>query len=142
MAFPYFREKDRVLDIGPFKGGISLDAPMHEIRDSDSPDMLNMVFENVVAGVPIPEMGVIDMLAKDKDDWEHIEKEKTLFTNERFLPRIMVEAGIVKSVNEVRRNNPKLVRSLDEPEYLEIKWGKKRLFILAGEVEGNEREDK
>lgn len=101
-----------------------------------------MAFENVVVGIPIPEMGVVDMLAKDKDDWEHIEKEKTLFTNERFLPKIMVEAGIVKSVNEVRRNNPKLVRSLDEPEYLEIKWGKKRLFILAGEVEGNEHKDK
>ena len=37
----------------------------------------------------------------------------------------MVELGIVKSISEVRRNKPELVRELNDYDYLEIKsWGK------------------
>lgn len=90
-----------------------------------------MIYENIVIGKPI--VSEIDMFALDENDWERLEKEKTLYTNERFLPKVMVEAGIVKSVNEVRRNKKEFVRKLNELEYLEIKWGKRKLFILVGE---------
>lgn len=40
---------------------------------------------------------------------------------------------MVKSINEVRRNKTDLVKILDTPDFLEIKWGKKRLFIQVGQ---------
>lgn len=33
----------------------------------------------------------------------------------------MVELGIVKSISEVRRNKPELVRELNDYDYLEVK---------------------
>lgn len=69
------------------------------------------------------------LFALNKEDWENVEKPITMFTEERFLPKLMVEAGLVKSISEVRRNQPKLMVTLDKVDYLEIKWGKKRLFI-------------
>lgn len=47
-----------------------------------------MYAENIVIGKPIVEPS--SMFAKDKNDWINVEKEKTYFTNERFLPRILV----------------------------------------------------
>lgn len=90
-----------------------------------------MTFQNVVIGKPIIEPH--ELLAFDKEDFERVEKPLTLFTEERFLPRIMVDAGIVKSVSEVRRNQPKLVKTLNELDFLRVKWGKRELFILVGE---------
>ena len=60
-------------------------------------------------------------------------KEKTLFTETRFLPAIMKEAGIVQSTGEVRRNKPELMITLDKPDCINIKWGKKFLYIVVGE---------
>lgn len=60
------------------------------------------------------------------------EKEKTYYTEERFLPKILVEIGATKSVNEIRRNRKDLLVTLNELAYLEIKLGKRRLFILVG----------
>ena len=37
-------------------------------------------------------------------DFENVDKQFTLFTNEIFLPKILVDAGIVKSSSEVKRN--------------------------------------
>lgn len=56
---------------------------------------------NVVIGSPIVEPKTL--IALDDIDWETNEKEKTLFTDTRFLPAIMKEAGIVKSIAEVRK---------------------------------------
>lgn len=86
--------------------------------------------ENIVIKSPIvpPE----EIFATSHEDWINIEQDKTYYTEETFLPRIMVELGIVKSVNEVRRNKPGLVKELNEYDYLEIKWGKRKLFILVG----------
>ena len=89
-----------------------------------------MYFENVVIGNPIVEPESI--FAKDLDDWEKVEKEKTFYTNERFLPKILVEIGVAPSANEIRRNRKDLVKTLNELEYLEIKYGKKKIFILVG----------
>lgn len=89
--------------------------------------------ENIVIGTPISDPK--DMFANSDDDWNAIEKEKTYYTNERFLPRILVELGIYPSVNEIRRNKPELVKVLDHLDFIDgIRVKKKRkLWILIGE---------
>lgn len=89
------------------------------------------MFSNVVIGKPIYDEK--KLLALDDNDWENNEKEQTLFTETRFLPSIMKEAGIVSSTSEIRRNRPDLCVSLDKPDCLWIKWGKKFLYIIVGE---------
>lgn len=89
------------------------------------------MFENIVIGTPLVDPSAL--FSSSDEDWANIEKPKTLFTEERNLPRLMKEAGIVSSLSEVRRNQPKLCIDLTEPDFLRIKWGKKFLFILVGE---------
>lgn len=89
------------------------------------------MIENIVVGVP--KITPQSIFAFSFKDWIEVERPKTMFTSERFLPKLMVESGIVKSISEVRRNKPELFVALDSPGYFEIKWGKKRLFILVGE---------
>lgn len=90
-----------------------------------------MIKENVVIGQIIVEPH--HLFAENKKDWETNEKEKTLFTNERFLPKIMVQCGIVKNISEVRRNQKSLCITLDKIDFITIKWGKKFIFIAVGE---------
>lgn len=92
-----------------------------------------MYIENIVIGNPIVEPFL--MFSKDENDWNSVEKEKTYFTEERFLPRILVSIGIYPSTNEIRRNKPELVKTLDKLDYIDgIKVSKKRkLWILVGE---------
>lgn len=89
--------------------------------------------ENIVIGKPIasPE----DMFALDEEDWENVEKEKTFFTEERFLPKILVELGIYPSVSEIRRNRKDLMMLLDRPMFIDkYKVSKRRtIWILVGE---------
>lgn len=89
------------------------------------------MIENIVIGTPLVDPAAL--FSKNTEDWDKVEKEKTLFTTERNLPRLMKEAGIVSSVSEVRRNQPKLCVDLNEVDFLKIKWGKRFLFILVGE---------
>ena len=86
--------------------------------------------ENIVINSPLvpPE----EIFSSSHEDWINVEQDKTYYTEEIFLPRIMVELEIVKSVSEVRRNKPGLVKELNDYDYLEIKWGKRKLFILVG----------
>ena len=86
--------------------------------------------ENIVINSPLvpPE----ERFSSSHEDWINVEQDKTYYTEEIFLPRIMVELEIVKSVSEVRRNKPGLVKELNDYDYLEIKWGKRKLFILVG----------
>lgn len=87
--------------------------------------------ENIVIGKPIASEA--SMFALNEEDWEQVEKEKTYWTEERNLAVILKELGIVKSVSEVRRNKPQLYVKLDKLDYMEIKWGKRKLFVLVGE---------
>lgn len=87
--------------------------------------------ENIVIGNPIASEA--SMFALNEEDWEQVEKEKTYWTEERNLAVILKELGIVKSVSEVRRNKPQLYVKLDKLDYMEIKWGKRKLFVLVGE---------
>lgn len=89
------------------------------------------MFENIVIGTPLVDPSTL--FSSSMEDWTNIEKPKTLFTEERNLPRLMKEAGVVSSISEVRRNQPKLCVDLNTPDFLRIKWGKKFLFILVGE---------
>lgn len=85
--------------------------------------------KEVVVGTPLCEPW--QMFCATKDEWEAI-KSGVIFTEERNLARILVLCGIVKSVNEVRRNKPELLKTLDTPDFLEVKWGKSRVFIQVG----------
>lgn len=89
------------------------------------------MIENIVIGTPLVDPATF--FSKNSEDWDKVEKEKTLWTTERNLPRLMKEAGIVSSISEVRRNQPKLCVDLNEVDFLKIKWGKRFLFILVGE---------
>lgn len=88
--------------------------------------------ENIVIGTPIVDPAKI--FAKNSDDWIGGESEKTYYTDERYLPKILVELGIYPSVSEIRRNKPELIRTLDTVDFIEIKPKKKfPLWILIGE---------
>ena len=94
-----------------------------------------MYIENIVIGKPMtsPEL----MFSNDYEDWKRVEKEKTYYTEERFLPRILVDIGIYPSISEIRRNKPRLMIDLDEVDFIdELKVSKKRkLWILIGREE-------
>lgn len=89
------------------------------------------MFANVVVGKPL--VSPDTLLALNKEDWEQNEKKVTLFTETRYLPAIMKEAGIVSSTNEVRRNNQKYNVTLDKLDCMMVKWGKKYLYVVIGE---------
>lgn len=89
--------------------------------------------ENIIIGKPL--CSPQDLLALSEKDWEENEKEKTLFTDERFLPKILVSLGIFPSISEVRRNKPELCITLDKVDFLDkFKITKKNfLWIVIGE---------
>lgn len=73
------------------------------------------------------------MFALDEEDWKNVEKEKTYYTEERNLAVILKEIGVVNSTSEVRRNKPQYAVKLEKLDFIEIKWGKRKLFVLVGE---------
>lgn len=89
--------------------------------------------ENIIIGTPVAEPSL--MFALNEDDWNRVEAEKTYYTDERFLPRILVNLGIYPSIGEIRRNKPQLMVSLDDVDFVyALKVSKKRkLWILVGE---------
>lgn len=92
-----------------------------------------MYIENIVIGKPVVDLQ--QLFAADENDWNRTEKEKTYFTEERFLPRILVDIGIYPSISEIRRNKPQLVVTLDHLDFMDgLKVSKKRkLWIVIGE---------
>lgn len=88
--------------------------------------------ENIVVGEPLCEPML--MFAVDEADWYGVELDKTFFTNERFLPAILVELGIVKSNSEVKKNKPELFKILKDTDFFEFKWGKRRFWVQVGGV--------
>ena len=66
-----------------------------------------MYIENIVIGKPIVEPST--MFASDEENWNRTEKEKTYYTDERFLSRILVDIGIYPSVSEIRINKWKMI---------------------------------
>ena len=80
-----------------------------------------MYIENIVIGKPLVHPS--SLLSKNNKDWIANEKDKTYNTNERFLPRILVDLKIMKSLSEVKRNRKDLWINLNELDYKEIKIG-------------------
>lgn len=86
--------------------------------------------ENVV-------IGHINVLAKDlfalnMTDWCVNEADKTYYTNERFLPKILVDLEIYPSISEIRRNRPDLFITLDKQDFIsKLKVAKKRFLWIA-----------
>ena len=89
------------------------------------------MFLNVVIGKPLVDPKCL--LALDDSDWQNNEQPQTLFTETRYLPAVMKEAGVVQSTSEVRKNRSDLHISLEKPDCLWVKWGKKRLYVIVGE---------
>lgn len=89
------------------------------------------MFLNVVIGKPLVDPKTL--LALDDLDWKNNEQPQTLFTETRYLPAVMKEAGVVQSTSEFRKNRPDLNISLENPDCLWVKWGKKRLYVIVGE---------
>jgi hypothetical protein len=87
--------------------------------------------ENIVIGKPIVDESV--MFASDIDDWNNNEKEKTLWTDKRNFAAILKDLGVVDSISEVRRNKPNLCVPMNNLDFIEIKWGKRKFFVLVGE---------
>lgn len=88
------------------------------------------IVKDIVIGKPICEPWY--MFCNEQNEWDDI-KDNVLFTKERYLPKLMVDCGLVKSISEIRRNKPELVINLDKPDFIEVKWGKSRLYIQVGE---------
>ena len=95
--------------------------------------MNNIYIDNIVIVKPLVYLSIL--FATDDVFWNKVEKEKTYYTDERFLPRILVDIGIYPSVNEIRRNKPELMISLDKMDFIDnLRVSKKRrLWILVGE---------
>ena len=89
------------------------------------------MFLNVVIGKPLVDPKTL--LALDDFNWKNNEQPQTLFTETRYLPAVMKESGVVQSTSEVRKNRPDLNISLENPDCLWVKWGKKRLYVIVGE---------
>ena len=89
------------------------------------------MFLNVVIGKPLVDPKTL--LALNDLDWKNNEQPHTLFTETRYLPAVMKEAGLVQSTSEVRKNRPDMNISLENPDCLWVKWGKKRLYVIVGE---------
>lgn len=92
-----------------------------------------MYIENIVIGKPI--VSEKEIFSINNNDWETIEKDKTYYTDERFLPRILVDIGAYPSISEIRRNRKDLMITLDKLDFIDkLKVAKKKyLWILVGE---------
>lgn len=78
--------------------------------------------KNVVIGKPIVDLK--ELYGDEKID---------LFTNERFLPNILVQLGFFRSNSEVRKNRPDLFVELNKLDFMHIKVEKKHLWLTVGE---------
>ena len=88
------------------------------------------MIENIVIGTPLVSLNILLGNENNPNDkWEEV----TVYDEERFLPKLLVKYGFTSSIRELRRNRKDLVINLDSPDFLEIKLGKKKLWIVVGE---------
>lgn len=77
--------------------------------------------KNVVIGTPIVELSEL-----------YGDEDIDLFTEERFLPTILVSLGFFKSNSEVRKNRADLFINVNKLDFMHIKVGKKHLWLTVG----------
>lgn len=94
--------------------------------------------ENVVIGRSL--CSVQELFSFNDADWQKNEMSKTWHTNERFLPKILVELEIYPSVSQIRKNRPDLMIELNKVDFIsKLKVSKKRyLWICVGSKEDKE----
>lgn len=86
--------------------------------------------ENIVIGTPLVSLDILLGCENNPNyNWEEV----TVYDEERFLPKLLVKYGFTSSVKEIRRNRQDLVINLEKPDFLEIKIGKKKLWVVIGE---------
>ena len=81
------------------------------------------MIENIVIGEPLV---TLDLLLGDELNPNYNWREVTTLDDERFLPKLLVKHGFALSVRELRRNRKDLFISMEKPDFLEIKIGKKK----------------
>lgn len=89
------------------------------------------MFHNIVIGKPLVDPWTL--ISNSEEEFENFDKKDTLFTDKRSLPAILVDAGIVSSRSEIRRNKPELCKELNNLDCFWVKWGKQKIFIIVGE---------
>lgn len=88
------------------------------------------MIENIVIGLPLVNE---DILLGDELNPNYNWRDTTIYDNERYLPKLLVNHGIMASIREVKRNRKDLDYTLDKPDFLELKIGKKKIWIVVGE---------
>ena len=81
---------------------------------------MGVYIENVVVGKPIVEPA--EIFARDLEDWQKIEKEKTMWTEERNLAVILKELGIVS----------RYLRFVEISRNFVLSWKSQILWKLSG----------
>lgn len=89
------------------------------------------MIENIIIDKPLIDEYLL--FAKNKEDWILNEVHKTVYDTERFLPKLLVKHGFMKSASEVKRNRPDLWKTLDKLDFLQLKIGKRKIWICIGE---------
>lgn len=88
--------------------------------------------ENIIIGTPIVPWSTLVCSEQNINEIEQ-ELEKTFFTQERNISKILKEIGIVNSISEIRRNKPDLCKDFKNLDCFWIKWGKNRFWVVVGE---------
>ena len=82
----------------------------------------------IIGKLLVPEK---ELFADSDKDWE-LQKPFAYYTNDRYLPKILKDIGLISSYGELKRNKPQYNITLNKPDYLELKWGKHPLWIGVG----------
>ena len=89
-----------------------------------------MHIENIVIGEPLVSL---DTLLGLEQYPQYDYMSVTVRDDERYLPRLLANHGFTSSAKEIKRNRKDLDIRLDKPDCLDIKLGKKRIYIVVGE---------
>lgn len=59
--------------------------------------------------------------------------ENPYYTENRQLHEILIELGVFKSKQQIKKNRPDLIKELNELDCIDLKVGKNRFYIVVGE---------
>jgi len=79
--------------------------------------------DNIVIGKPLVELKLLGIE----------DNEITMFEDERFLPKLLKKYGYFKSTSQIKKNRSDLCIELNKLDFIEVKIGHKRLWIVVGE---------
>lgn len=84
--------------------------------------------ETIVIGNPLVPLWMLLGVNEEDKSFE----ETIVYDTDRYLPRLLAKYGFTKSASEIRRNRKDLDVQLNNPDFLEIKLGKKRITVIVG----------